>query len=101
MANVCGGPEKDQGHLSPHLKTVFAWLGAGETVLVEVQPLQFAGPDVKETAIANTRTELNDIRSVGFRWGKVKPNDVRRVSTDVWLSPANLTAGAFTKDAVV
>jgi len=48
-------------HLTPHLKTVFGFMGANDPDIIEVQPLQFEGAEAKETALRQAREHLHKI----------------------------------------
>ena len=47
--------------LTPHLRTVFGFLGVRDMSFVNVEPTQFGDERQRERAIATARTRLDDV----------------------------------------
>lgn len=56
-----GGMMAGQDCLTPHLKTVFAFMGVSDLQFVDAQPLQFSGQEAKDSALADAKDKLSKI----------------------------------------
>jgi FMN-dependent NADH-azoreductase len=64
---AAGSPLSGMDALTPALKASFGFMGVGDPIFVDAQPVQFADPDVRAEAINRARDDLSVLAS---RWTK-------------------------------
>lgn len=56
-----GSGRQDMDALTPGLRAAFGFIGLSDTTFVDAQPLQFAGEERKQQALAKARRELEQV----------------------------------------